>query len=173
MMNFNPYTPPTIAREGLNTNDQTGVIRRILWSAGCLTIGAGLSWGLPLLLIVFGIWRSKGDLSGLVILIKCQYASILTGLVGMVSGGRYPGRYAILITLASLVLADLIALTMCFDTSRHDSTNQQFVLLYLTSAVTTVIAMILVVPKHETLLKYLITITGAVLLLFIAAWIAK
>lgn len=91
----------------------------------------------------------------------------------MVSGGRYPGRYAILITLASLVLTDLIALTMCFDTSRHDSTNQQFVLLYLTSAVTTVIAMMLVVPKHETLLKYLITITGAVLLLFIAAWIAK
>lgn len=106
MMNFNPYTPPTIDREGLNTHDWMAAIRRILWSAGCLTIGAGLSWGLPFLLIAIGIWRSKGDMSGLVILIKCQYASILTGLVGMVSGGRYPGRYAILITLASVVLTD-------------------------------------------------------------------
>lgn len=70
-------------------------------------------------------------------------------------------------------LTDFIALTVCFGTSRHASSNQQFVLLYLTSAVTTVISMMLFVPKHEKLLKYLITITGAVLLLFIAAWIAK
>jgi hypothetical protein len=171
MTEYNPYAPPTLAHQGRAIINRIPVVRRMLWSAGCLAIGVGLSWGVPILLIYLGLWKSKGDLSGLFILYICYFASIVSGLVGMVSGAQSPGRYGVLVTMACVVLTNFIAFPFC--SGRYASSNAQFVLLYLVSAFVTVLGMKAVVPRNERLLNHLANISGAILLLCIAGWLAR
>ncbi|MCU0708090.1 MAG: hypothetical protein MUF23_07360 [Pirellula sp.] len=170
MTDCNPYETPSLTYEVRPDANLQDVVRRIVWSAGCFAIGAGLSWGLPILLIYLGLWNGgsgQGALAGLFVLYMSGFASILSGFVGFVSGAFRPGRYAILATLVCLVLTDFIALVYVY------TGNDDFVLLYLVSAIAKVTGMFVFVPKNAMWLNCLVITTGITLFLCIAVWLAR